>query len=298
MPIAALLHNPKAGDKDHSEEKLIAVIEQGGFECNYASLKEEGWEEIPEDADLVVIVGGDGTIRKVAKVLLTTVGWRLDIGLLPAGTANNIAKTLQIDKAMEPTVQSWHQKKVQAMDVGVISGLPDANFFIEGFGFGIFPKLMHDIKKIDKQKLMDTPEKEIMMALKMLRDIVLNYEAKYCHLVIDGVNHSGNFILAEVMNIRSLGPNLVLAPNADPGDGLFEIILLPENQRHKFADHLLHLCNAVDCPPYPYQTLTGQEIKFKWDGRLMHADDELIEIDHPVQTDIKVHAGALSFLVR
>ncbi len=38
-------------------------------------------------------------------------------------------------------------------------------------------------------------------------------------------DHSGRFLLVEVMNSRSIGPNLDLSPQADPGDGQFEIVL-------------------------------------------------------------------------
>lgn len=297
MPIARLLHNPKAGDKDHTEDKLVALIEGEGFECSYASVKEDGWKDIPDDADIVVIIGGDGTVRKVARELLNAATGHSAIGLLPFGTANNIAKTLNIQADVPAIVRSWHGKKIQLIDVGVISGLPGPNFFIEGFGFGVFPQLVHDIKKIDKKKLMDTPAKEVNFALQILHDIVLDYEPRYCRIVVDGVSHTGNFLLAEIMNIRSVGPNLELNPGADPGDGQLEVILVPEKQRRQFADHLLHIKNGTECPLYPYETLKGEEIKIKWDDVLLHADDELMELKEPAEVAIKIHAGALKFLV-
>jgi diacylglycerol kinase (ATP) len=297
MTIAQLLHNPKAGDKDHTEEKLIALIEAEGFNAVYASIKEDGWENFEPDAEILAIMGGDGTVRRVAGALIKqnkTDSYLL--GLLPMGTANNIAKTLQIQGDANELVKAWHHKKTTAMDAAIIKGLPDDNFFIEGFGYGIFPQLMVEMKKLDKKKL-DTPAKEMTKALEVLHNIVLNHEANYCRIVVDGVSHTGHFILAEVMNICSVGPNLQLAPEANPGDGVFEVVLIPEKQRLHFADFLQHKLAGNECPPFPYQTISGKQIQIKWDDTLMHADDELITVKKPVEIDIEIRPSALKFLI-
>src|SRR5690606_21211666 len=66
-----LLHNHKAGDQDYVKEELIKRIESQGFTCQYASLKEKGWKRFASETVLVVIAGGDGTVREVLKKLLT-----------------------------------------------------------------------------------------------------------------------------------------------------------------------------------------------------------------------------------
>ena len=98
MKIINLLHNPTAGSEDHDREELISLMEKNGFECQYSSTK-ENWKDIDEKADFIVAAGGDGTIRKITKELLdrklSEKTW--PIALLPLGTANNIAQTLNIE---------------------------------------------------------------------------------------------------------------------------------------------------------------------------------------------------------
>ncbi len=49
-------------------------------------------------------------------------------------------------------------------------------------------------------------------------------------MALDGRDLTGDYVLLEAMNIRSIGPNLRLAPDADPGDGLLDIVLVSDSE--------------------------------------------------------------------
>src|SRR5436190_20739936 len=104
-------------------------------------MNKKTWKKINEKADFLVVAGGDSTIRKITKELLdrklSEKTW--PIALLPLGTANNIAQTLNIEGNTEEIIQSWHHIHVKAFDVGRIHGLPKVDFFLESLGYGIFP---------------------------------------------------------------------------------------------------------------------------------------------------------------
>ena len=63
-----LLHNPKAGDAEHSKKALTKLMEDHGFACRYISVKDE-WQDFNPDIDFIAMAGGDGTVRKVLKGL-------------------------------------------------------------------------------------------------------------------------------------------------------------------------------------------------------------------------------------
>src|ERR1051325_5073359 len=109
MKIINLLHNPTAGNEDHAKKELISLLEKNGYDCRYSSMK-KNWKKLDEDVDFIVSAGGDGTIRKITKELLdrklSEKTW--PIGLLPLGTANNIAQTLHINDDSEDIIRSWH----------------------------------------------------------------------------------------------------------------------------------------------------------------------------------------------
>lgn len=243
------------------------------------------------------MAGGDGTVRKLAGELLDRklLDKKLPIALLPQGTANNIAKTLGISGGAKEIIKSWKQHELKKFDVGRIEGIKKAKFFIESLGYGVFPRLMKEMKKIDKN-VTDKPGTRLKIALGILHEIILTYKGRYCEIQIDDQDYSGNFLLAEVMNTISIGPNLNLAPFADPGDGFLEVVLIPESQRQEFADFVLGRLNKKEEAPF-FQVLKAKKLQIHWEGKALHVDDEYIQLDEATDMKIEIQAGLLEFLV-
>lgn len=298
MKRAQLLHNPRAGEKDFSKKELMDIIEKEGFECKYSSVKKEGWEVISDRMDFVIVAGGDGTVRRTAKALLKRrlLDKRFPIALLPHGTANNIATTLGIQGEISSIIQSWHTASLKGFDVGQTTGLPSEKFFLEGFGFGIFPKLMKVMDKMEDDAGENRDDK-IKIARAVLYDIVLSYRPRECKIVADGVDHTGKYIMVEVMNTQSIGPNLELSMDSDPGDGEFEVVMIPENHQKKFEAFLLNRINGKE-DHYTFMTIKAREIQIEWDGRDIHADDELVKIEKPVGVKINILPQLLTFMTK
>jgi len=298
MKSIKLFHNPTAGEGEHTKEDLVKQIEKAGYDCSYSSTKKTEFEEsIPEETDIIVLAGGDGTVRKLAahlleKPILEKSG---PIGLLPAGTANNIARTLGIKGTPEEIIVGWNDAEIRSFDVGRISGLDNKNFLLEGIGFGVFPKLIKEMQ--DRKKKSDDPEEELHEALERLKDIIVNYKTRQCTIMIDDKEHRGKFLMVEIMNIQSLGPNLNLAPDADPGDGEFEVVLIAESRREELADYIGRRMNKGKDEPFFYQPLKAQKIRVKWEGHLAHIDDQLIRMEKEQEITIEVVRGLLDFLV-
>jgi len=297
MKVAMLVHNPTAGDEEHSKKDLISMIEKKGYQCVYASTKEKGWK-VKSHIDFLIVAGGDGTVRKIVKKLLKrkVLQKTLPIGLLPLGTANNIAKALDISGTTEETIDSWQTAHRKKFDVGYVTYSKETNFFLEGLGFGIFPYLMQEMKNQDKESIED-PELKMRAALELLHQIVLSYEPRLCTLEVDGANHSGKYLLAEIMNTRSIGPNLVLAPDADPGDGELEIVLIAEKHKEKFASYLKNKLAGNEEEEYRYDTLKGKNIQISWQGTHVHLDGEIIKAAESTELTIELKEGLVEFLV-
>ena len=297
MKLVKLIHNPGAGDSAHSKQELIKLIEANGFKCSYSSTEKDDWKNFDEKPDFLVVAGGDGTVRKITKKLLEQklLNKILPIALLPLGTANNISKTLGIEGNTEDIIQSWHKGKLKKYDVGRLDHIDEAHFFLESFGYGIFPYMMKEIKKQNKDEI-DQPEKSIRAALKLLHEITLSYEPRWCQLETDGKSHSGKFLLAEILNIQSIGPNLVLAPDASTDDGKLDVALLPEEDKKNFAAYLLNKINGIE-EAYPFSTIKAQQIKISWNGTHVHTDDKVLKIKSNATITIELKEALLEFLV-
>lgn len=297
MKKAKILHNPSAGKGEYTKKELMAILEAQGFECGYSSTKEKGWKKMDDDVDFLVVAGGDGTVRKVVvKLLDKEDGKNPPIALLPLGTANNIAKALGINGHAKEVISNIDKDKRKKFDVGRLKGLKEGSVFLESFGYGIFPSLMGMMKEnpVSEEQ---TPEEELKTALDRVHNIILSQDAASFNISIDGMEHTGNYIMVEVMNISSIGPNLGLSPNSDPGDGQFEVVLIPESQREEFASYISHKIGGVDKTFIPL-IVKGSDIRIDTQVKTLHIDDELIDVEKTGEVTIKPDRAMLEFLVQ
>ena len=298
MTFIKVFHNPTAGDAEHTKEKLVEKIMNAGFECDYSSTKKGINEKrIPANTDIIAVAGGDGTVRKLAEYfcnesLLTK---RPPIALIPAGTANNISKTLGIKGSQEEIISNWKNLNTQNFDLGKVHGLEKNHFFLEAVGYGVFPRLIKKMR--DRTTKSGDPAEELKIALKILHEIVENYKPKECRIIIDDVEFNGKFLLVEIMNIRSIGPNLNISPMGDAGDGEFEVILIGEEQREALANYVRQRLEQGSETQFFHTALKAKKVEVTWAGRLLHVDDELFETDKFQTLNIEILRDVLHFLI-
>lgn len=298
MTLIKVFHNPTAGEAEHSKEKLVRKIKAAGFECSYSSTKKEINEKrIPDNTDIIAVAGGDGTVRKIAEYFCSgnMLAKRHPLALLPWGTANNIAKTLGIVGQPDEIIARWKDANTQNFDIGKLHGLKENHFFLESIGFGVFPKLIKTMR--DRETKSGDPEEEINTALKNLRDIVEGYKPKSCEINIDGHAYTGKFLMVEVMNIRSIGPNLNIAPMSHFDDGEFDVIMISETQREALLAYIdERMLNGKETPFF-HTAVRARKLEINWGGRLMHIDDELADLDKYQKLEVEIVRDVLKFLI-
>lgn len=298
MKYVKVFHNPEAGEGAHSKETLIEKIRAAGFDCSYSSTKKQiGEKRIPDRTDVITVAGGDGTIKLLAAYLVDRkiLAKRFSVGLVPSGTANNIARTLGIDGTTDDIIGRWKHNNIKKFDIARVEGAGKKLFFLEGLGFGVFPRLMKEMK--DRSIKSDDPEKELHTALTTLLEIVKRYKPRRCRIKLDEIEYVGNFLMVEVMNIRSVGPNLNIAPGADPGDGELDVILVTESQRRKLASYVRGRLKNGKKETFFYTALKAKKVTIQWGGKLLHADDELLALERGASVSIEVIPHVLNFLV-
>ena len=116
-------------------------------------------------------------------------------------------------------------------------------------------------------------------------------------LEIDGVDHSGRYLMAEIMNINSIGPNLLLNPSADTGDGRFEIVLVRSSQREQLRNYLDKKIQGMDVAT-DFGKLQGSHIKIQWEGLHVHVDDKIIKVQKQINAAIEAGVNKLRFLIQ
>lgn len=299
MEQSILLHNPGAGDEEHLKSDLVQAIENEGFGCIYFSVKkDDNWTKQLDRADFAIVAGGDGTVRRVAKELIkrTWLDKKIPLAVLPMGTANNLALALGIDSTVKykSHIKKWKKSIHQQFDVGILKNAGGIDFFLEGTGFGLFPNLIQQMDNImdsDTEKAKD----ELNLAFETLHTLILNSPAENYWLKTDTDTYEGRCILLEIMNIPSIGPNLILAPDAVINDGLLDVVLVEEDQREDFAAYIKKLTKGKTAN-FQFKTFKTKSLSIDYDGAYMHVDDELVlPLKGPMT--IEAREDVLEFLI-
>lgn len=296
MKNALIVHNPTAGDGHTEKDELIRLVEIAGFKVDYVSTDGDGWKNFSlESADVLVVAGGDGTVRKLAKTLLKNHKSHIHVpvAIVPLGTANNIAKTLGIADGVKVNIDLDEYRNY---DSGKVSGLGDHSMMLESLGFGAFPMLMH---KMQKHPVKDEPAKEkIKRAQGKLIKILKDFKSFKATINADDKKIHGKFLMIELMNIESLGPGLRLAPKADQGDGFFNLVMVKPEDREAMIQYVQSLYDgndAVETNP-KFETIRVKNLNIEINKGKAHVDDELVKKIPSDACKVKMEAGKFKFL--
>jgi diacylglycerol kinase (ATP) len=238
----ALLHNAKAGDEEFSEKKLVKLLRAGGYKARYFPLKEAlkskaMLKEAFHHGKMVVVAGGDGSIRKVANRLA---GTKRTIAPLPIGTANNIAHSLGITGSPEAVIAGWTKPQERKIDLGIAKGPWGRKTFIEGVGLGLIGRAIAIIEDIDdvSGRVFSTKEDKMHRDLCVMAALAHEMPPTHVKVTIDGNKTVDDYLLFEILNINRAGPGIDLANAADPGDGWLDLVWASAGERRKLTQSI------------------------------------------------------------
>lgn len=174
-----------------------------------------------DGARVVLAVGGDGTIHRAAKGLwrASRAGAHAALGILPAGTMNNVAAALGIpedaDAALDSVAGSLRLGRFRPLDLGRIGDM----IFVEEAGFGILTDLT-GIGESVKQNDLAVPA----AALQIGR-MIATYKPAPLTLTLDGRRRRFNALHVLICNAPVIALRMNVAPDARMDDGLLDVIV-------------------------------------------------------------------------
>lgn len=177
---------------------------------------------IEAGAELLVAAGGDGTVSALAGVLATTDD-APPMAILPFGTANDFARTLAVFE-MDAALQALESADERAIDMIRVRSVEGEERFVLNVANG---GLAWDIGDS-----LDGEQKSLWGALAYARGALGVLSSRERHQVAiqidDEPAQRHEALTVAVSNGRTCGGGLILAPTADPQDGLLEVTLLRE----------------------------------------------------------------------
>jgi diacylglycerol kinase family enzyme len=265
---ATLIYNQNArSTDDHSVELLQDALQGAGYEPAYTPTeKEEDLDAVLSAAEggLVVAAGGDGTMRAVARRLL---GSNTPMAILPLGTANNIARNFNIAGDPLDLIAALANPFRCPFDVGKVETPWGTDYFLEALGAGFYADTLSAFGSNE--------EKSVLRAIGAFTRTLPNYQAKSFAMSLDGRDIGGDYLLVEVLNTTAFGPRLKVAPRADSGDGLFEIVRIRADAREGFLRYMASLV-AEELDELPsVETSNGRRLELRWTDFPIHVDGTL-----------------------
>lgn len=217
MQKALFLYNPAAGRGRiaRNVEAIVAIFAGSGWELAPEKID---FTRNPFDAHLdirrVVVAGGDGTVNYVVNRMRER-GLSLELGILPAGTANDFAGIVGMAKDPLEAARQIAEGEVQALDCGVVNGL----HFVNIFSFGIFTTTSQRTPDERKHRLGKLAY--IIEGIKELRTM----HAVPLHVRTEHEEFDFRALMALVFNGETAG-GFRLANTSSVRDGLFDCLLL------------------------------------------------------------------------
>ncbi len=284
-----IIINPVSGTR--SKENLDTILEERfrsvgvSPTIHYTTGPEDGRRLAGEAArsgyDLVVAVGGDGTVNEVASALCHT---ETALGIVPCGSGNGLARTLQIPQAPERAIDIIMDGNLQRCDYGTVNGRP----FFCTFGVGFDAAVAHKFASANRRGK--------LTYIKNTLEEYLSYRpASYALLLDDKIVVKEAFLIA-VCNVSQYGNNVYIAPNASVCDGWLDVTLVRSGTPVDAAmAGLGMLAGAFG----PNKTVESFRVKKAVISRLepgpAHIDGEPCELG--TRMEIRCHDGALKVLV-
>ena len=272
----ALVHNVTAGDREFEPDDLAGLLRAEGHEVSeFGKRKRDVERAVASHPDVLAVAGGDGT---VAKAVAAVGDFRLPLLVLPTGTANNIARTLGLVRPVPTIVRDLGSARSAFLDIGYASAPWGEKPFVESAGLGFIAAMLRGERSVRARigqfvRMTGRPtERRVRSAARAIARLVERHRARYYEVHSGDEDLSGEYLAVEVMNIREIGPNLPLAPYAEPGDGLLDLVLVEPGSRAALADYVASLGASAERPPAISRSVRSAEICWPLDDG--HLDDK------------------------
>lgn len=210
--------NPTAGTRTHKFEEawIQKWLDQNRFsyEMHLTRHAGDGTETIRkriEEFDGFVAVGGDGTVNEVFKGVLGSDRW---FGIIPSGSGNGLARTLNIPMHIEGAFKALNQGSVKAIDYVEIND----DSFVNVAGIGFDAKVAHKFRNLK------------VRGLKSYARVTLEEFGKSkdrsVKIRIKGKTIKEKAMMISFANSTQFGNNAYIAPKARLDDGKVNIVIL------------------------------------------------------------------------
>ncbi len=268
-------NTPYAIDQFLDKEKFSFEIKFTEFRGHASQLAEQAFLV---NIDIVVAVGGDGTINEVASIAMK---YNKPMGILPLGSGNGLARFLGIPIALPKAINVLNRLEIKNIDSGHLGG--KAFFNLAGMGFDAH---VSDIFSRDKNR-------GLFGYIRLGLAEVLSYKPQKYLLEVDGKRYERKAYAISIANSSQYGNDVIVAPLASVTDGFLDVCIIKNFSLFKLPVLVYIMLKGTAKQSKLIEIIKGKQIKITREkAAAVHVDGE------PLQMSAEIEAGILELSLK
>lgn len=273
--------NPVSGTKKRRNiEQIIKKhtdFEQ--FDINIAKTEYAGHafevakKAVTDKINVVIAVGGDGTVNEVGRALA---GTDVIMGIIPKGSGNGLARFLNMPRKIKKSVNIINRLNYETMDTIRINEFEYLN--VAGIGFDAH--IAHLFAKSAKRGFQSYAK----LVLKEFQKYkVQNYQLKIDNRIID----AQNVFMLSFANSSQFGNDAHIAPTAKINDGLIDVCILKKFPDFRSLEIIFRLYSRGLIKSRYYTIYKAKKIELTHQNNIIgHVDGEPVNFGKNIKLEI------------
>ena len=273
--------NPISGTSDKKDIPYLIeeLLDKEQFdysirETEYAGHAYEIAKESKEQGiDIVVAVGGDGTVNEVGRALVHS---NTALGIIPTGSGNGLARHLLIPMKIKGAIQVLNDCEITDLDYGIINEHP---FFCTcGVGFDAFIS----------EKFAEAGKRGPITYLENILKEGLKYEPETYEIEAENGTIKKKAFLISCANASQYGNNAYIAPQASMSDGMIDVIIMEPFDALEASQISIEMFNKTLDKNNKIKTFRSKEIKiYRKAPGVIHYDGDPIDTGKEIVVTLK-----------
>ncbi len=234
-------------------------------------------EAIKDGTELVIGVGGDGTLNEIANGFYEDrqiINPDAALGVVPAGTGCDLIKSLSIPAELKGALKVLTGAPGVRMDVGKVSyrlegGGFEERYFLNVADFGLGGEV---VREVNERRL----RRKATSYVRCLVTTMVRYRNKRVRIRVDDEDlPDGEYLIGAIANGKIFGKGMKVAPDARLDDGLFDSVLVRGFRFAEFCRHGWKLINGSHVTHPKVRVVRGRRVE-AWPDE---GENVLLELD-------------------
>ena len=271
--------NPIAGTgKQNNIEILIEkYINKAKFKYNIQFTKYSGHATklskvaINNNYELIVAVGGDGTVSECSNSLI---GTKISMAVIPCGSGNGFAYHIGIERDIKNALLQLNNNHIiRYIDTCMVNNIPFIN--ISGIGFDA-----HIAEKFASTKV-----RGFLSYMKIcIKE--LSYKAKEYSIEYNNINRSIKAFAIVFANTSQYGNDARISPHASIYDGLIDFVIIKKFPNWKIPFFIYNVLKGKTHLNKNVEIIRLKEMKINCQDPLVHLDGEIKRVTDPIKVNV------------